>query len=300
MKGFSSLLMLSVVLGCSAELKVDGERAFNHLKTLVSFGPRIPGTPGMEKARGFLRKELESYGLKVEEDRFSVETEKGKVELVNLIATLPGKSKNSILLASHYDTKNIGEPACPGANDGASSSGLLLELSRQLAATKPLSLTLRFVFFDGEESFGHWSPTDGLHGSRHLAETWKARGEIASVHAMILLDMVGDKDLTVYRESISSTWLVEAFRKAAKELGHGSYFFQEQGSYEDDHRPFLKENVPSIDLIDASYGPAHSNGFGAYWHTAEDTADKCSAKSLQIVGDVTLLALRKIEEEITR
>jgi len=297
----SQAWILPWLLGCGAigsDPKVDGEHAFGHLRRIVAFGPRLPGSEAAAKAREYLRRELESYGLKVELDRFTAQTPRGPKEMVNVLSVIPGTEKGAILLASHYDTKDIGIPPCPGANDGASSTALLLEIARQLQASSANRLSVRLAFFDGEEAFEQWSSEDSLYGSRHLVEKWKKEGILSEVRAMILLEFVGDKDLHVVRESLSSSWLVEAIREAAKDLGYSQHFFQTSESIEDDHRPFLAAGIPAIDLIDFRYGPAHPNGVGAYWHTAEDKVENCSAASLQIVGDVTLRALPKVEERV--
>lgn len=296
MKSIVAALALLLSPGCGETLQVDGERAFAHLKQQVAFGPRLAGSEAIQKTRAYLKKELESYGLKVEEHRFTANTPKGKFEMVNILASIPGAKPESILLGSHYDTKDIGTPPCPGANDGASNTGLLLEMARQLASSKKNpKLTLRFAFFDGEEAIEHWTDEDSLYGSRELVKKWKGDGTLSQIKAMVLLDMIGDKDLHIIRESISSDWLVALFRDAAKELGHSQYFFKSQESIEDDHRPFLREGVAAINLIDNEYGAKTLAGLGSYWHTAQDTIENCSPKSLQIVGDVSLLALEKIQ-----
>lgn len=296
-----AIWILPGVLGCGAlggDPQADGDRAFEHLRRIVAMGPRLPGSEASAKAREYIRKELESCGLSVEIDRFTAQTPRGPKEMANILSVLPGPEKGAILLASHYDTKDIGDPPCPGANDGASSTALLLEIARQLRESAGNRMTVRFAFFDGEEAFERWSAEDSLYGSRHLVEKWKVEGLLSEVRAMVLLDLVGDKDLGIFREALSSEWLVEAFRAAAAELGVSRHFFRGTESIEDDHRPFLAAGVPAIDLIDFRFGPAHPNGVGAYWHTAEDNPEKCSAASLKIVGDVTLRALPRVESRV--
>lgn len=287
---------LLALLSCHETPKFDGARAFGHLQAQVAFGPRLPGSEAHKKTRAYLLQELRAADIAAEEDPFVADAPQGKVAMSNVLATIPGKSKDAVLFAAHFDTKNIGTPPCPGANDGASSTALLLELARTLAKSAPRPLTLRFAFFDGEEAFQDWSETDSLYGSRHLVARWSKDGTLPRIKAMILFDMIGDADLDILRESLSSGWLVDMFRDAAKELGHSKHFFRESHSIEDDHRPFLAAGIPAIDLIDVSYGPRDGMTFGAYWHSPKDTVEHCSAHSLQIVGDVTLRALEMIEK----
>ncbi|MCI0586877.1 MAG: M28 family peptidase [Planctomycetes bacterium] len=278
---------------------VDGVRAFAHVKALVDLGPRPPGSEALEKARLYLLAELKKAGLEGERDPFEGATPIGPIRFENLLASIPGESPRSILLAGHYDTKLFEEFRFVGANDGGSSAGLLLELARALASRGKPRATIRFAFLDGEEAFREWSGTDSLYGSRHLAARWKKDGTLANVQAMVLLDMVGDRDLQIVGETRSTAWLRALLAQAAADLGHGAKFFKRQLALEDDHVPFLDAGVPAaIDLIDYSYGPPQPGGAGAWWHTAEDTLDKISAESLEVVGDVVLRALPRIEERV--
>jgi Zn-dependent M28 family amino/carboxypeptidase len=291
-------LLLSACAGCGGG-GIDGARAFAHAKALVDLGPRPPGSPALEKARGYLLGELAKAGVAAEPDPFEAETPKGKIAMANLLATIPGDSPRSILLAGHFDTKLFEGFRFVGANDGGSSAGLLLELARVLVARGKPRATIRFAFFDGEEAIRDWTSTDSLYGSRHLADRWKKEGTLPNVRAMVLFDLVGDRDLTIFREARATGWLVGLIGQAAADLGHGGKFFRRTLPLEDDHAPFLEAGVPAaIDLIDYAYGPPEGNGAGAWWHTAEDTLDKISAESLQIVGDVLLRALPRIEERV--
>ncbi len=298
-----SLLVLCLLLSSSCETgppkqQLDAQRAFADLQKIVSFGPRYPSSQASKLTRDFLKQELEASGIKVEEDSFIAQSPKGEVGMTNLLGILPGKKAESILFASHYDTKNIGDPPCPGANDSGSSTALLLELARVISKSPSREFTIRFAFFDGEEAFEEWGPRDSLYGSRHLVEKWRAEKILPQIKAMVLLDMVGDADLEITREAISTNWLTEIVRQSAKELNYEKYFFRTQESLEDDHRPFLRAGVPAIDLIDPNYGPRGSQGLGAYWHSTEDKIERCSPKSLQIVGEVCLLSLEKIEARL--
>jgi glutaminyl-peptide cyclotransferase len=278
----------------------DGERAFNHVKAQVEFGPRPAGSAALEKTREYLLKELKSYGLNVTLDEFTPTTPQGKVKMKNLIAELPGASPNVIAIASHYDTKPFKEFTFVGANDGGSSTGALLEIARVLASDKtPRKFTYQFVFLDGEEAFcREWSEClnnqDHTYGSRHMVERLRAAKQLSQLKAFILLDMVGDKDLKLPREENSSKWLVDAIWQTAREAGYSKYFPSTSSAIEDDHTRFLEAGVPAVDLIDAELVGADNR----YWHTKDDTLDKISAQSLKIVGDVVLLSLPKIEAQI--
>ena len=278
----------------------DAERAFNHVKTQVEFGPRPAGSAAIEKIRAYLIKELKSYGLNTTLDEFTDTTPHGKIKFKNVIAELPGESPNTIIISSHYDTKEFKEFKFVGANDGGSSTGILLEIARVMAADKQKrKFTYQFVFFDGEEAFCHeWSEClngkDNTYGSRHMAEKLKKEKQTDRVKAMILLDMVGDKDLAIPREENSSGWLVNAIWETAREIGHAKHFPSRTQFTTDDHIAFLQASIPAVDLIDFEYGGSDS----PFWHTAEDTLDKISAPSLKVVGDVILLSLPKIEAQI--
>ncbi|MBI1764884.1 MAG: M28 family peptidase [Acidobacteria bacterium] len=278
----------------------SGERAFNHVKTQVEFGPRPAGSAALEKTREYLVKELKSYGLKVTLDEFTPTTPQGKVKMKNIIAELPGEAPNIIAIASHYDTKPYKEFAFVGANDGGSSTGALLEIARVMAAEKTKrKFTYQFVFFDGEEAFcADWSEClngkDHTYGSSHMVERLRAAKQLEQIKALILLDMIGDKDLKIPREQNSSSWLMQAIWETAQEAGYNKNFPARTTYTEDDHARFLEAGVSAVDLIDFEYGGPDN----PYWHTKEDTLDKISAQSLKAVGDVVLLSLPKIEAQI--
>jgi len=285
----------------------DGERAFNHVKAQVEFRPRPAGSPALERAREYIVRELKSYGLNTTLEEFTENTPRGKVKFKNVIAELPGESPDAIIIASHYDTKPFKEFTFVGANDGGSSTGALLEIARVMSSenqgeNQKRKFTYRFVFFDGEEAFcREWSEClngkDNTYGSRHMVERLKKEKQLNRVKAMILLDMIGDRDLTIPREEGSSQWLVEAIWGTAQQLGHTKEFPSRPFSVgDDDHMPFLRAGVPAVDIIDLEYGSSPEEN--DYWHTKEDTLDKISARSLKIVGDVVLFSLPKIEARI--
>jgi len=281
----------------------DAERAFAHVKAQVGFGPHPAGSPAIEKTRDYLVRELKSYGLKTTLDEFTPNTPRGKVKMKNVIAELPGETPDLIIISSHYDTKPYKEFTFVGANDGGSSTGALLEIARVMAGEKQKRrFTYQFVFFDGEEAFcAEWGEClngqDHTYGSRHMVERLREEKQLSRVKAMILLDMIGDKDLTIPREQTSSGWLVQAIWGTAEELGYVKQFPRRPFTIgDDDHLPFLQAGIPAVDIIDFEYGEGPEDN--RYWHTKDDTLDKLSPQSLKIVGDVLLLSLPKIEAQI--
>ena len=286
----------------------DGDRAFEHVRKQVEFGPRPAGSAELEKTRNYLIEQLKSYGLKVTADEFNPATPQGQKKMVNVIAELPGDSTDVIILSSHYDTKYFKDFKFVGANDGGSSTGALLEIARVMAAYKQKPrLTYWFVFFDGEEAFCRdWdecenpNPSDPknplpdhTYGSRHMAAQLVEKNELNRVRALILLDMVGYKNLQLGRpEELSSRWLIDLVWQTAKQLGYGGQFVNSaEGIGDDDHEPFMRAGVEALDIIQLST-------YAQYWHTKDDTLDKISAKSLKIVGDTVLTSLPKIEERL--
>ncbi len=211
--------------------------------------------------------------------------------MVNLIATIPGQRPDRIVLASHFDTKLFRDFRFVGASDGASSTAALLELGRVLKARPQLPFTIELLFLDGEEATGEWQGTDNTYGSRHYVAAAGKAGTLKSLRALILLDMIGDRQLNMRREQNSTPWLTAIIWNTAKKLGHGAQFLDEVTPIEDDHIPFLKAGVQAVDLIDLDY-PA--------WHTAQDTLDNVAARSLQIVGDVVVAALPEIEQRLLK
>lgn len=269
---------------------IDSAKAWDHLRALVAIGPKVSGTPGNEQARQYLIKTLSGFGIKATEQPFDVDTPVGRVKMTNVIATLPGARSDRIAVASHFDTKQFREFRFVGANDGGSSTALLLELARVFQARRR-TFTIELIFFDGEEAFVEWGPTDGTYGSRHYVDAARKAGTLGSLKTLILLDMVGDRQLGFRKEANSTPWLTELVWAAARRTGNQQTFLADATAIEDDHLPFLRAGVPSVDLIDLDY---------AAWHTANDTLDQVSARSLQITGDVVLAALPDIETRLAK
>ncbi len=268
----------------------DSTRAYGHLRDLVDIGPRVSGTPANAKTRQYIISTLGSMGIKAVEQRFEARTPLGVVGMANILATLPGVRSERIVLGSHFDTKRFREFRFVGASDGGSSTAALLELARALE-NRPRPFTIELLFLDGEEAVVEWSATDSTYGSRHYVQDAQRTGTLAALKAFILLDMIGDRNLNIRRESNSTPWLTDAMWSAARRIGHGRYFLPESTPIEDDHLPFLKAGVPAVDIIDLDY---HA------WHTAADTLENVSAQSLQVVGDVVLAALPDIEQRLLK
>jgi hypothetical protein len=291
-----------------AKSEFDGERALQHVRKQVEFGPRPAGSAELEQTRNYLIEQLKSYGLKITTDEFHATTPIGDRRMVNVTAELPGESNDVVIISSHYDTKYFKEIKFVGANDGGASTGALLEIARVMAAGKQKpKLTYWFVFFDGEEAFCFdWDQChnpnpadpktplpDHTYGSRRYVAQLTEKNELRRVRAMILLDMMGYQDLRLGRADLGTTWLVDTVWQTAKQLGYGNVFVDAlEGVGDDDHGPFLKAGVDAIDIIQLSTYE--------YWHTKDDTLDKISAKSLKIVGDAVIVSLPKIEERLSK
>jgi Zn-dependent M28 family amino/carboxypeptidase len=295
--GVASLLAATVAASCAAQpatgdAAFSGPRALADIRQLVAIGPRVAGTPGAARARDYIAAQLKAAGLAVQEQPFDATTPRGTVHMVNLLATIPGLPPREapsqlpvqrIIVAGHYDTKLFKEFTFVGANDGGSSAALLIELARALKP-RTLPMDVEVLFLDGEEAVGEWRGDDHTYGSRYYVQAAKKAGTLKTIGALILVDMIGDKDLRIMKESNSTPWLTESVWSAATRLGRRE-FVPETTTIEDDHLEFLEAGVPAVDIIDLDY-PA--------WHRAEDTLDKVSAASLQSVGDVVLAALRDI------
>jgi glutaminyl-peptide cyclotransferase len=278
----------------------DGNRAYEYAREFAAIGPRWPTGAGHVKAQEFLRAHFLENHDQFEQDNFTADTPIGPVPFCNYIVRFPGRKPGIIVLGTHYETnywlRNIN---FVGANDGASTTGLLLAIADRLRAQaaqardkKLDGYSVWLVFFDGEEAIQSWSRSDSTYGSRHLAAKWGQDGTLSRIKAFLLADMIGDKDLDIERETNSTPWLIALVEQAAKSLGYQHYFFQQSMAVEDDHLPFVERGVPSIDVIDLDYGPNNS-----YHHTAQDTMDKISAHSLTIDGDVFMDAIRLIDQK---
>jgi glutaminyl-peptide cyclotransferase len=272
--------------------KFDSARAFAHIKELVAIGPRPAGSAGALKTRDYIKQQMRALGIATTEQPFEGDTPIGAVKMVNVIATIPGPGTGRLIFAGHYDTKLFEDFEFVGANDAGSSTAFLIELARVLKDRKN-AITIELLFLDGEEAIGEWA-TGNTHGSRHyVLDASQSAASLKSIKALILVDMIADKQLTIKREANSTPWLTDAIWSAARKLNRRE-FVEESTIVEDDHLPFLRAGIPAADIIDLQY-PDESM---RYWHTAEDTLDKVSAESMQAVGDVLLAALPAIELRI--
>ena len=265
----------------AAKPNLDGQSVMQYVKEIVAIGARPVGSSGHAKVEQYIKSKLK--GDDVEEDKFSAKTPIGSFEMNNIIAKFPGKKDGIIVIAGHYDTPHPLPSTFVGANDGGSSTALLLALADYLRGKSRDGYSVWLLWTDGEEAFVNWTATDSVYGSRHLAQKWQQDGTSKKIKAFILVDMIGDADLDIQKETQSTAWLSDIVYQAATNLGYQSHFYRVEASIADDHLPFLKVGIPAVDLIDLDYG--YDNVF---WHTPQDTADKLSPESLAITGDVVL------------
>jgi glutaminyl-peptide cyclotransferase len=276
----------------------SGDCAFDQVAKQVAFGPRPPASDAIHKTQEYIIGQLKSFGCAVDTHDFHASTPIGSVAMKNIIAKIPGASPNIILLTTHYDTNMLSPDYSQkltnfvGADDAGSSTGVMLELARVLCG-KPQAATIWIAFFDGEEAFVRWSDSDSVYGSREMAASLANSGELARVKAFILADLVGGKNFHARREDNSTPWLQDILWSTAARLGHQDIFMSEHtGGMEDDHLPWKARKIPVVDIIDLDGGEV------PYWHTEQDTLDKISPKSLQIVGDVIFASLPEIAKRI--
>lgn len=273
----------------------DGAAALEATKRMVAFGPRPAGSAALAKTRQWIESEMRKLKCQVVEDTFTAKTPKGARSMTNVIAKFPGSSGRVAVVSGHYDTYDRPGLRFVGANDGGSSAGLLLQLARSVARM-PHRDSVWIVWLDGEESIVEWRDEDHTYGSRHLAKKWKADGTLDTVLALINVDMTGDADLSLIYEMYSTAWLRELVWSVAARLGYGREFSRRWPSeIADDHAPFVDAGVAALDLIDFDYGPGNT-----YWHTEQDTLDKLSARSFEVVGRVVLESIRVLEQRSGR
>ena len=273
----------------------------DHVRKQMDIGPRPPDTPALAKARAYIVNELKTYGLQVSLDEFTVATPKGQKKMTNIIADIPGETKNIILITSHYDSKHFSDIHFVGANDPGSSVATLLEIGRVLGSAKDKpKVNYRLVFFDGEEAFcQNWEDCkngedpDNTYGSRHYVARLTSTKELEQTRGLILLDMIGYKQLDLGRDTMSTRWLQDIIWQTGRELGYGRVFVdREEGVGGDDHEPFLRAGIDAVDIIQLNSYP--------YWHEPTDTIDKISAQSMKIVGDTVLASLPRIADRIVK
>lgn len=271
----------------------DADRAMQYTKAIVAFGPRPLASENHKKVENYIHAQLK--GDQVEDDNFTAKTPVGEFPVHNIVAKFPGNKEGIIIVASHYDTNYpLRDTKYVGANDGASTSALLLEFANQLRGKTRDGYSVWLVWDDAEEAMIPDTQmdfmADSLYGITHLAEKWEADGTLKKVKAFLLADMIGDSDLNIDRDENSTPWVEDTVGEAARRLGYQSHFFGRDNRVSDDHLPFLKRGVACADIIDFDYG--YNNVF---WHTPQDTVDKLSVKSLQISGQTILETIRILD-----
>ena len=269
----------------------DGKRAFAHVAKQVSFGPRPSGSPAIVQLQEYIQSELRSYGCTVEADSFGADTPAGRLAMKNILVKIPGEKPGIILLGTHYDTKRLENFV--GADDGGSSTGVMLELARLLCSQRG-KYAVWIAFFDGEEAVNlEWKDPDNRYGSRQMAAKLSASGDLPKIKAFILVDLVGGKNPHFLRDGESTPWLKDFVWSVAAKLGYGDIFGSAPTNFGgDDHYSFTARRVPSVDIMDLD-----TQNDVPYWHTAGDTLDKISPKTLAIVGHVVLESVKQLPQK---
>jgi Zn-dependent M28 family amino/carboxypeptidase len=284
------ILLLLCSAGGARARTFNGEKALAYTREAVNDGPRPSGSPAIHQLQEQIGAALKRAGCQISFDAFTATTPAGPVPMRNILCKFPGKSGKAIVITGHYDTKRLLHFV--GANDGASSTGFLMEMADALSGAPRVDDVI-LAFFDGEEAVNRqWAGTDNTYGSRHLADVWEKDGTLARVKGLINVDMIGDKDLDILYDNDSNPELRDMVFDLANNLGYGSHFQRQPNAIEDDHMPFMQKGVRALDLIDFTYGPNNM-----YWHSPGDTMDKLSAQSFEIVGTVVMDAIRKLEEK---
>jgi glutaminyl-peptide cyclotransferase len=297
----SLLLLLLAATGLQAQAPhFNGPAAYTLTQQLLQVAPkRFNGSPGHLKAEEFIKQHFAPEAAKghVETDTFTTSTPAGLQTMRNYIVRYPGKKDGVIVLASHYETNYpLRDINFYGANDGAATSALLIEIGAILRAHPPEGYSVWLVFDDGEEAVKEWSNSDSLYGTRHLAAKWATDGTLAKIKAFLVADMCADKDLNIDHDANSTPWLLDMLKVAAKNTGHSNSIFKNETQVNDDHLPFAQRGVPVLDIIDIDYGPHTASAPDGFHHTEQDTLDKISAHSLQVSGDLFLEMIRLINQ----
>jgi Peptidase family M28 len=278
----------------------DGAKAYSYVVKLVSFGPHPPDTPAIREVQSYIRSQLTTFGCPVDVDDFHAQTPVGTLAMENIVAEIPGSGPGIILLMTHYDTVRL--PGFVGAEDGGSSTGLMLEMASLLCREPKNHNAVWIAFLDGEEDQQNfqtaqqaqttWNAGENTFGSRELAARMDLSGELKHIKAVILADMIGQKKLQLDNDTNSTPWLQELVWKTAGRLGYGNIFGTRQSAVTDDHQPFLERGVPALDLIDLTDYIQEG-----YWHTTQDTLDKLSPRNIAIVGQVILASVKELQEK---
>jgi len=263
----------------------DGKAAYDHVAKMVSFGPRPSGSQALAQTQSYILSQLQSFGCTVETDAFNAQTPAGIIPMQNILVKIQGERPGILLLGTHYDT--LKKENFVGADDGGSSTGLMLEMARLLCA-KRSRYAVWIAFFDGEEAVQQWSETDSRYGSREMAAKLALSGDLKNVRAFLLADIIGGKNARIPKETSSTQALSDLVYSTAQRLGYGTLFVNESAGAEDDHNAFLNRKVPSVDVIAYFI----NNG---YWHTTQDNMEQISAKTLGQVGHVFLETVKALQ-----
>jgi glutaminyl-peptide cyclotransferase len=270
----------------------DGAAAYDYTTKLVAFGPRPPGSDAIHRTQDYIIGQLKGFGCAVDTDDFHADTPIGSLPMKNIIAKVPGTGQGIVLLLTHYDTLRLDNFV--GAEDAGSSSGLMLEMARLLCGGSKRKYAVWIAFLDGEEAQvvvngqAQWTNTDSVYGSRELAARLAVSGDLKRIKAVILADMIGQKNLEIPRDDNSTKWLTTLVWSTAERLGYKDIFVSRESSVEDDHQSFVSRDVPAVDIIDL-------DGYSAYWHTPQDTMDKLSPRSFAVVGHVILESVAELQ-----
>lgn len=282
-----SVLVLSLNLTAWAR-NFSGAEAFAFTREAVALGPRPDGSAAIAKLRTMIKQQLAMRGCEIISDRFTARTPDGPLEMENIIAKFPGKSGKAIAISGHYDTKKLANFV--GANDGGSSTGMLLEFAAALQG-RPRIDDVYLVFFDGEESVRpEWAGEDNTYGSRHLAEKWAQDGTNRRLKGLINVDMTGDRNLRLIYDENSTRSLRDLVWDVADSLGYSASFPRQPSGIDDDHIPFLKAGVRAVDMIDF-------DSQSTFWHTPRDTMDKLDPHSFEVIGAVVMKSIEELEQQ---
>jgi glutaminyl-peptide cyclotransferase len=262
----------------------DGKRAFADVAKQVDFGPHPAGSQAISQVQDYLLSELSSAGCTAEVDPFTSQTPAGEVPMKNILVKIPGDRPGIIMLATHYDTKKIDNFV--GADDGGSSTAVMLEVARNLCGQHG-RYQVWIAFFDGEEAVNlEWKDPDNRYGSRQMAAKLNMSGDLKNVRAFILADIVGSRELLLKRDSNSDKSLNDLVWSTANRLGYSGVFVNTPTAIDDDHQSFSTRGVKTVDIIDLEI---------PYWHTPQDTLDKISSKSLAVVGHTILETVKQLQ-----
>jgi len=293
-------LIVFVVSAHAATLhdRFNAQQAYAYTAQIAGFGERWPGSPGHKKTEDLIHQVLQKDGARIEADDFTAATPRGQIAVHNIIGKFnvgTDPKQPILILAGHYDT--LFQPGFIGANDGGSSTAILLSFADALAGQK-MTIQVWLVWTDLEEAINSFTGDDGLYGSRHLAQKLAANGTRSRVRGFFLLDMIGDKQLGVAREVGSDRRLQDFMARSAGQLGYGQYFFQYESDIIDDHVPFIRIGIPAVDVVDAQFGRMGRafDSMGEFHHANTDTMDKVSQHSLEVVGRTMLLTAELMDK----